>query len=157
MTEQPDPATPIDPGAYTEEYFRTSVEGHEEFAASGGRRLSPRMARALDLADPRPGQRVLDIACGRGEIVLQAAIRGAHGVGIDYAGGAMTVARKSLQAAAEEAAGGTALARMDATRLAFRPETFDAATMLDFVEHVNQPDLEAALGEVRRALRPTLT
>ena len=66
----------------------------------------------------------------------------------------MTVARKSLQAAAEEAAGGTALARMDATRLAFRPETFDAATMLDFVEHVNQPDLEAALGEVRRALRP---
>lgn len=154
MTKQPDPATPIDPGAYTEEYFRISVEGHEEFAESGGRRLSPRMARALDLADPRPGQRVLDIACGRGEIVLQAAVRGAHGVGIDYAAGAMTVARQSLQAASKETPGGTALARMDATRLAFRPETFDAATMLDFVEHVNQADLEAALGEVRRALRP---
>ena len=71
----------IDPEAYTEEYFRTSVEGFAEFAASGGRRLSSRMARALDLVAPRAGQRVLDIACGRGEIVLQAAMRGADGVG----------------------------------------------------------------------------
>ena len=150
------PVSRIDPEAYTEEYFRTSVEGFAEFAASGGRRLSPRMARALDLAAPRAGQRVLDIACGRGEIVLQAAMRGADGFGIDYAAGAMAVAGESLRGALEAsgASGRAALARMDATRLALRPGTFDAATMLDFVEHVDQPDLELALAEVSRALRP---
>lgn len=146
------PAAPIDPEAYTEEYFRTSVEGHEEFAASGGRSLSPRMERALGFADPRPGQRVLDIACGRGEVVLQTMIRGGYGVGIDYAAGAMVVAGEAVRQSS--GSGKAALARMDATRLAFRADSFDAATMLDFVEHVNQPDLELALAEVRRTLRP---
>jgi ubiquinone/menaquinone biosynthesis C-methylase UbiE len=144
---------PIDPAAYTEEYFRTSVEGFAEFEASGGRSLTPRMKRALDLADVRPGQRILDIACGRGEIVLNGALRGAFAVGIDYAAGALNVARESLSR--DQGPGLQAgLSRMDATRLAFREETFDAAFMLDFVEHVYQPDLEAALREVARALRP---
>jgi SAM-dependent methyltransferase len=147
-----DPAgqqTPISPEAYTEEYYRSSVEGHAEFAASGGRQLSPRMVRALSLADVRPGQRVLDIACGRGEVVLQAALRGAAGYGIDYAAAALSVARGSLAGAL-----GTALARMDATQLAFAPASFDAAFMLDFVEHVYQPDLQASFREVHRILTP---
>ena len=41
--EQP-PA--IEPAAYTEEYYRSGVEGFQEFAASGGRALSPRLERA---------------------------------------------------------------------------------------------------------------
>ena len=149
MDEQTGVQTPIEPSAYTEEYFRTSVEGHAEFAATGGREVSPRLRRALDLAAPRPGQRVLDIACGRGEVVLQAALRGAEAVGIDYAGAAMGVARESLAGAPT-----AALARMDATRLAFRGGAFDVALMLDFAEHVDQPDLERAFAEAARALRP---
>jgi 2-polyprenyl-3-methyl-5-hydroxy-6-metoxy-1,4-benzoquinol methylase len=141
--------TPIRPEAYTEEYYRSSVEGHAEFAASGGRELSPRMVRALALAGLKRGQRVLDIACGRGEVVLQAALRGADAFGIDYAAAALHVARESL---ASE--GRTTLARMDATRLAFAAASFDAAFMLDFVEHVYQPDLEASLREVQRVLKP---
>lgn len=152
MKESPEPTTPIESGAYTDEYFRTAMEGHREFAASGGRQLSARLARALELADPQPGQRVLDIACGRGEMVRQSAQRGAYAVGIDYAQAAMAVARQSLEG---EAAGfRAALARMDAGRLAFRGETFDVAFMLDFVEHVHQAELEQALQEVRRALKP---
>ncbi len=152
MSERGRPEAPIRPEAYTEEYFRTSVEGHEEFAASGGRSVSPRLRRALALADPKPGQRVLDIACGRGEVVLQSALRGADALGIDYAAAALAVARASLDGAT--AGGRIALARMDATRLALAPASFDAALMLDFVEHVYQADLEAAFREVRRALKP---
>jgi ubiquinone/menaquinone biosynthesis C-methylase UbiE len=160
MSERGGPQTPIRPEAYTEEYFRTSVEGHEQFAASGGRSVSPRLRRALALADPKPGQRVLDIACGRGEVVLQSALRGADALGIDYAAAALAVARASLDGATlrepqDVAAGGRiALARMDATRLALAPASFDAALMLDFVEHVYQADLDAAFCEVYRVLKP---
>ena len=150
MSRQARTQAPVEQDSYTEEYFRSSVEGHVEFAASGGRTVSPRLARALRLARLRPGQRVLDIACGRGEVVLQSALRGAYAVGIDYAAAAMAVARDAIAASR----GATALARMDATRLALRPATFDAAFMLDFVEHVHQPDLECAVDEVRSALRP---
>ncbi len=142
----------ISPEAYTEEYFRCAVEGHKEFARSGGRSVSARLRRALALADPKPRERVLDIACGRGEVVLQSALRVADAVGIDYAAAALTVARTSLDGAT--ATGRMVLARMDATRLALAAASFDAALMLDFVEHVYQPDLEAAFQEVRRVLKP---
>ena len=151
MSESP-PKAPISPDAYTDDYFLRSVEGHQRFADSGGRDVSPRLRRALDLASPRAGQRVLDIACGRGEVVLQSALRGAFAVGVDYAQAAVSIAQRSFAAQADRPC--AAVARMDATRLAFAPESFDAAFMLDFVEHVYQPDLESALREVRRVLRP---
>ncbi|MEX0786557.1 MAG: class I SAM-dependent methyltransferase [Dehalococcoidia bacterium] len=144
----PEPAARIEPEAYTDEYYRSAVEGHAEFAESHGRRLSARLERALQLAGPRPGQRVLDVACGRGEVVLQSALRGAEAVGIDYAQAALSVARQSLDGER------TSLARVDATHLAFRDATFDVALMLDFAEHVSQPDLERAFAEAFRALKP---
>ncbi len=147
MPSSPDPVTPIEPDAYTEEYYRSAVEGHQQFAESEGKQISARMVRALELADVRPGQRVLDIACGRGEVVLQSAMRGAYAVGIDYAQASMNIAREAVGSEA-------ALARMDATRLAFRPQSFDVALMLDFVEHVHQPDLDASFREIAATLKP---
>ncbi|MCI0776763.1 MAG: class I SAM-dependent methyltransferase [Chloroflexi bacterium] len=145
------PVMPIEPGAYTEEYYRSAVEGHQQFAESGGRAVSARMVRALELADVRSGQCVLDIACGRGEVVLQSALRGARAVGIDYAQASMSIAKETLSGAPDAQAD---VARMDATRLAFAPDSFDVALMLDFVEHVYQPDLDAAFAEIARALKP---
>jgi len=142
----------IEPDAYTEEYFLTSVEGHAQFDSSGGTEISARLVRALQLARTKPGQRVLDIACGRGEVVLQAALRGAHALGIDYAQAAMSIARNSLDG--HDASRNCALARMDATNLALKPHTFDIALMLDFVEHVYQHQLEAAFAQIRQALEP---
>jgi len=144
MKEAEEAGARIRPEAYSEEYYLTSAEGHEEFAASAGRRLSPRLARALELANPRLGERVLDIACGRGEVVLQSASRGAYALGIDYAQAALGLARQSLSGAGPGLRAG--LARMDATQAALRSESFDLALMLDFVEHVYQPELERAGG-----------
>ena len=153
-TTHPDPVA-VDQAEYTDEYFLSAVEGHEEFRASGGRALTPRLRRALQLAKPRPGMHLLDIACGRGEIVSHSARLGAHAVGIDYAQAALGLAQRSL--ARHSLDGDTAragLVRMDATSLAFRAEAFDVALMLDFVEHVHQPQLERAFGQLQHALKP---
>ncbi len=152
MKESAERARPVGPESYTDDYYRSAVEGHAQYAASGGRELSARLALALELAAPRPGERVLDVACGRGELVLQSALRGAYAVGIDYADAAMAFARRSLDGDSSRLR--ASLACMDATRLAFRSQTFDIALMLDFVEHVHQPDLERALDEVHSALKP---
>ena len=50
----------------------------------------------LDLAGPRPGERVLDVACGTGIVARQAAervSRTGHVVGLDYHAGMLAQAR----------------------------------------------------------------
>ena len=149
-----EPQQRVDSEEYTESYYLTSCEGFDLFKESGGRELSPRLTRALDLASIRPGDRVLDIGCGRGEVVMQAALRGAQAFGIDYAAAATKLSSGTIGDQGSAASIRAAAARMDATRLGFLPATFDTVLMLDFVEHLYQPELKSALVEAREALKP---
>ncbi|MGB2695534.1 MAG: class I SAM-dependent methyltransferase [Dehalococcoidia bacterium] len=144
----------VDPAEYTEEYYLTSCEGFDLYRESGGDTLSPRLTHALDLASIETGDRVLDIACGRGEVVLHAARRGARAFGIDYASAAATLARRLLGAAPDGPSLRMAVAQMDATRLGLPDASFDAIFMLDFVEHVYPLELANAFDEARRILKP---
>ncbi len=142
----------VSPAAYTREYFLSDVEGHADFAATGGRDVGPRFARALRMAGVLPGERVLDIGCGRGEIAVQAALAGASAVGIDYAPPAVALTAGALQALAAPAASGVALA--SGPRLPFHAASFDAVFLLDVVEHLSSRELGETLGEAGRVLRP---
>ncbi len=146
-----DPAVP--PSLYTREYFLGDVEGHREYAASGGRAVSGRLAHALALARLHPGNRVLDIGCGRGEVVAQAALAGARAIGIDYASAAAELSLSALRSLGEEGAPG-AVALASGLRLPFRDACFDIVFLLDVVEHLAMPELAATLSEARRTLRP---
>ncbi len=153
MTAEQAPAS-VDPGVYTDDYYLTNCHGHEEFAASGGRAVGPRFAKALALAGPLAGRRVLDVGCGRGELVLQSALRGAEAWGIDYAAAAIDIAARALAAAREELPTGVHLRAMDVSALEFEDASFDVAFMMDVVEHLYPAELACGLGELRRVLRP---
>jgi O-methyltransferase/aklanonic acid methyltransferase len=107
--------------------------------------------RLVALAGIEPGQRVLDVATGRGAVLFPAAERvGAAGevVGIDLAGG-------MVQATNEEAArrGLAARARvMDAERLDFPDGAFDR--VLCGFGIMFFPHLDRTLDEFRRVLKP---
>ena len=45
--------------------------------------LKPQIAAALDLADLKPGQMLLELGCGDGRVLRAAAKRGVHGVGYE--------------------------------------------------------------------------
>ena len=154
MQEQPDAGRPaVDAAEYDEAYFLCASEGYREFAASRGRRLGPRLRKALSLAKVQPGQRVLDIGCGRGELVMQCARLGAFATGIDYADAAVAIAREALASHPPDVQERAAFALMDARRLEFADASFDLAFMTDVVEHLAPVELAAALCEVRRVLR----
>jgi cyclopropane fatty-acyl-phospholipid synthase-like methyltransferase len=83
---------------YTEEYFLTACEGYDVFLASEGAHLSRRLRDAFAVAQVAPGMRVLDVGCGRGEIVRHCVRLGVHAIGMDYAEVATRMTREVIEA-----------------------------------------------------------
>ena len=92
----------------------------------------------------QPGDRVLDACCGTGDLALAAEREGGIVTGLDFSPGMLERARRKSDTV--EWIEGDLLA------LPFADDSFDAATVGFGVRNV--ADLDAALGELRRVLRP---
>jgi cyclopropane fatty-acyl-phospholipid synthase-like methyltransferase len=146
---------PLSPSLYTEEYFTTACEGYSEFLDSEGEHLSRRLKAAFELATVEPGMRVLDVGCGRGEILLHCARLGADAYGIDYAPVAMSLSKKLLDKVDEEGiTTHVGISQADAKHLPFPPGHFDRVLMFDVVEHLHPWELDEAMREIHRVLKP---
>ena len=143
----------LPPELYTEEYFLNACEGFEEFTETQGERLSRRLSAAFVVAAVRPGMRVLDVGCGRGEILRHCARLGADAFGVDYAVVAVDMASKAV-AGESQSPGKTGVAQSDAKRLPFPSGYFDRVLMFDVVEHLYPWELDQSLAEIRRVLKP---
>ena len=145
---------PVSPDRYTEEYFLTACEGYEDFIASDGENLSRRLKAAFELAAVEAGMKVLDVACGRGEIVRHCARLGADAYGFDYAVAAIRLARQVIaREDTGQASGIMALAQADAKHYPYPSRTFDRVLMFDIVEHLHPWELHTALLEAHRVLK----
>ena len=88
---------------YDEAYFLTACEGYQEFLDSEGAHLSRRLGQALEVADVKAGMCILDVGCGRAEILQHRARLGAKAYGIDYAWTAVRLSRQFAEAKAATA------------------------------------------------------
>ena len=138
---------PVGAERYDEAYFLGACEGYEEFIATDGAHLSRRLRQAFHAAAIAPGMKVLDVGCGRGEILRRCAEMDVLAYGVDFAPVAVRMAR-------ELALGGVGLYQADAKALPFPGGLFDRVLMFDLVEHLHPWELDRALSDARRVLRP---
>ena len=142
---------------YTEEYFLTACEGYDVFLESEGKHLSRRLHDAFEKAEVTAGMRLLDVGCGRGEIIRHCMRLGIEAYGIDYAEVAalMTadvIEKENETDESDSTPAGVCLA--DAKRLPFPSGYFDRVLLFDVVEHLYPWELDRALHEIRRVLTP---
>ncbi|MFU8853407.1 class I SAM-dependent methyltransferase [Micromonospora sp. SL1-18] len=142
--------------------METRANGNQEQAWNGseGRHWATHHARydainsgfnELLLATVRPGDRVLDLGCGNGQLTRLAARRSGtgHAVGVDLSAPMLDRARAS---AAEEGVGNVEFVRGDAQVHPFPPGGFDVALSRFGVMFFGDP--VAAFANVGRALSP---
>jgi demethylmenaquinone methyltransferase/2-methoxy-6-polyprenyl-1,4-benzoquinol methylase len=133
--------------------FRGLPRGYDRMGALLSFGQDPLWRRALVAAvDPRPGQRVLDVATGTGMVAEQLARRGARVVGLDQSEEMLGGARRRFDPARDWAGPPVELVRGEAERLPFADGEFDALTFTYLLRYVDDP--AATLRELARVVRP---
>lgn len=115
---------------------------------TGGRHHAWRAATARALV--RPGDRVVDVGCGTGDLSLACAQAGAGSVlGVDFAAPMLPIARRKT---GRRGAGGVGFVQGDGLGLPLADGAADAWCAAFVMRNV--PDVDGLLAEAHRVLRP---
>ena len=132
-----------------ERQFDASAADYDRAAPSIFGRFGARLAEQVPLATDA---RVLDVATGTGAALLPVARRlgpGGSVTGIDLSAGMLAEAARAVR---EEGLSNVHLLKMDAERLDFPDNTFDAVLSANSIFLF--PDRDAALREMHRVMKP---
>jgi demethylmenaquinone methyltransferase / 2-methoxy-6-polyprenyl-1,4-benzoquinol methylase len=106
--------------------------------------LDGRWRRLAAASVVQPGDRVLDAACGTGDLAIAAREAGGQVTGLDFSGRMLERARRKSDA--------ITWVQGDVLALPFEEASFDAATIGFGIRNVE--DLDAGLSELARVVRP---
>ena len=143
------PPASVDPNLYDEKYFNESG-GSAEFSKG---KYSSWMMKALSLVEVKADLSILDIGCGRGEIISYCASLGARTVGLDYSTAAIKISASHIKDTNSKGSN-YLLVNSNAVKLPFIEESFDIVFMMDIVEHLYPDELLKVFFEVKRILKP---
>jgi ubiquinone/menaquinone biosynthesis C-methylase UbiE len=146
--------SPVSPDLYTEEYFLSACEGYHEFIASEGEQLSRRLKASFEIAAIEPGMKILDVGCGRGEIMRHCAELGAEAHGFDYAPVAVRMTHGLISQSKNFKGTIAPAVQADAKHIPYPSSFFDRVLLFDVVEHLHPWELAVTFAEIRRVLKP---
>ncbi|MCM8790491.1 MAG: class I SAM-dependent methyltransferase [Candidatus Omnitrophica bacterium] len=138
----------VDPSLYSKEYFLTDNEGWREYAAGLADHIHPKFKRAIELALPTKSDNILDIGCGRGELLYYCARYGAKAFGIDYSPAAIAITRQTLKRLTQNERKNTSAEVGDPTTYDFRDNKYTIIFMIETLEHMHDWQLKELFSRV---------
>jgi 2-polyprenyl-3-methyl-5-hydroxy-6-metoxy-1,4-benzoquinol methylase len=147
--------TGVSHSEYDENWIKSAWgDSGEKFIENAGGIIRPRIKRALDIAQLMPGMHILDVGCGRGEVVFHGARMGCRATGVDYSKDVISIAAKALQKMESHVSSRINFLLGDINEIEMEPESFDRVFLLDIVEHLFDWQLSSLYKTIYRLLKP---
>lgn len=143
----------VSPKVYTKEYYLTDCTGFEEFKKTCGEELEDRFKEITECIKVKKNIKVLDIGCGRGEMILYVAKKGAIATGIDYSKNAIVLANILRAKQKKEIRDKMVFKVMNSKKLSYKDSSFDMVILSDIIEHLYPEELEIVFAEIKRVLK----
>lgn len=139
---------------YTKKYYLSDCTGYKEYITSYGDKLEPRLQKIANLIEIEKNTKVLDIGCGRGELVLFCAKKGIDAYGVDYSTNAIYLANKIKERQIKKINLKMHFIKMNAKKLKFNNNFFDQIILTDVLEHLYPEELELMFTNIKKILKP---
>ncbi len=144
----------VDPKYYDEKYYLTDCTGYREFKKSFGKILEPRLSRIVKEIPNLKNLSVLDIGCGRGELVFWAAENGAkRAIGVDYSKAAIKLANKAKKHYSPSVQSKVKFMVRDAKKLSFPKGSFDVIFLVEVLEHLYPEEQIIVFEKIKKILK----
>lgn len=130
---------------YDEEYYLNDCGGYVEFEKFAGQSLDYRLANMMYCIEPKIGDKILDIGCGRGELTYMLSKYASKTVGIDYSKAAVEIAVQNFGSYME--AQNLQYLCEDVMMLSSE-EKYNKIVMADVYEHIEAEVMEHLLQKI---------
>ncbi|MCK5305569.1 MAG: class I SAM-dependent methyltransferase [Candidatus Omnitrophica bacterium] len=144
----------VDSGIYQRGYYVKAFDGKVEKYLESLRagETGNRFDEVFRRAGLKEGERVLDVGCGRGELIYFSILRGAsRAVGVDYSKDALAIAEKAIGLLPPETRKRALLLCSNVSNLGL-DEQFDCCFLTDIVEHLTDEQLSGLFLELKKRL-----
>ncbi len=148
------PSTSNSAVLYNKEYFLQYCEGCTGINTFDGTNPPLRLRVSFEKADPKKGERVLDVGSGRGELSFYAAYKGLQVWGVDYSKDAIELAEEIKKRLPHPECKKANFRWTQDWSKEFDPESFDIIYFCDIVEHVYPHELDEMLKTAYEYLAP---
>ncbi len=140
---------------YNEEWVTNAwVENTtKEFINKAGDLIRPRVAFPLSLINISSGTKILDVGCGRGEVLIQAAQKGDYAYGFDISDTVVRIAKNAIKRLPQTIQNRITIEQKGIDSLNYPQNSFDYIFLLDVIEHINAPNLKILFQKLRLILK----
>ncbi len=138
---------------YDSDYYLYAYSGDLKKYLSDLGNLPIALHRCFDYADPKPGEKVLDLGCGRGHLSYFCVLKGCEVTAIDYSKDAIDLALKTKEILPIDLKDKLDIKQMDFKNLD-KKEKYDIIFMADLIEHLYDWELKILFDKIKQILKP---